>query len=277
MKIFTTLLFLLGFLTVMGQEPIEVKTEERPSSLGVQTAFEVVVPQATPGDAIDLWKKTILPRGLFKKSPKMEKVKDEWIVRNLLISDITTLPLNVITQVSSFPGHIYVRIFLQTEGGFLGSSGASPQTTDAAIKYIRNYGVDLYRLAVGKELKEEENKLQALENDLNKLMRKNKSYDSKIADAQKDKADLADEASYRKQLLEGNTGSPLGVIGETPRADVEDELKATEKELKKAAKTESRFEKKTRRNEKEQQDKAYEIEKQKIKIQEVKIKLDNIR
>src|SRR5680860_1215631 len=108
MKLFITLVLLFELTSVMGQMPIEVKIEERPSSIGLHSAFEVVVPQATPSEAIDLMKKTITPRSLFKKSPKMEKVKDEWIVRGVIISDITNMPLDVIAQVSSFPDNLYV-------------------------------------------------------------------------------------------------------------------------------------------------------------------------
>lgn len=250
-------LFLLFVLTqIMGQEPIEVTIQDRPSSRGIQTAFEVVVPQATTADAIDLWKKTIIERRLFKKSAKMEKVKDEWIVNNIVISDITSLPLNIITQVSSFPGRIYVRTFLQTEGGFIGSSGSSQQTTDAASEYFRNYGVDLYRLAVEKELAEEEKELKELKKDADKLVRKNDTYQEKIEDVVSEKDDLQ--------------GDLISVSDELQQ-------KSTEKDINKAERAESRFNRKVKKNEKSQKDKAREIEKQEKKVEEVKTKLGNIR
>ena len=67
MRTFITFILFVGSYGLMAQTPIEVKAVTRPSSLGVQPAFEVVVPQATPNDAIDLWKKTITPKSLFKK------------------------------------------------------------------------------------------------------------------------------------------------------------------------------------------------------------------
>ena len=76
MKTYFTLFFCLTVVIVFGQTPIEVKIIEHHSSLGKQTAFEVMVPQSTSDDAIDLWKKTISPDGLFKKSVKIEKVKE---------------------------------------------------------------------------------------------------------------------------------------------------------------------------------------------------------
>ena len=276
MKAFVTFILFMGLTKIFAQTPIEVKIEQRPSSLGVQTAFEVAVPQAKPDDAIDLWKKTIIPGGLLKKTPKMEKVKDEWVVNDVLINDITSLPLNVITQVSSFPGNIYVRIFLQSEGGFLGSPGSSPETTDAAVKFIREYGVAVYREAVEKELKKEENILRGLENDLNRLTRQEKSLGNKIENAQQDEEELKDEAKQNKEILKDARKNPETQSSEA-REELEKQLKSTEKDINKAQKAQSKFEKKESKNEKEQREKAFEIEKQKVRVEEVKKKLDNIK
>ena len=277
MKKLISFLLICGILPVMAQQQIEVRIEERPSSTGIRPAFEMAVPQATAGDAIDLWGKTIIQRNLFKKTPKMKKIKDEWWINDLIIRDITSMPLNVITQVSSFPDHIYVNIFLQSEGGFLGSSGSSEQTNAAAARYIRNYGVELYRHAVDKELKSEEKVLQKLEKDMNKLLRKNKSYGNKIEDALREKGELYGEAEYQQLLLGNVTGNPLGVIGETNRADVEKQLKSTKKDIKKAEKAEKRYKRRAGKNEKAQRDKISEINHQRAKIAEVRTKLNNIR
>lgn len=274
MKKYITLLFLLVANSLIAQEPILVVVENRPSSLGIQPAFEVMVPQATQKEAIDLWEKTILSPALFKKTPKMKKVKDEWQVNNVVIDEIFTFPMDIITQISSFPGHIYVRIFLQTENGFLGAD--STQHTDAAIRFVRNYGVELYRLAVEKELKAEEHQLKSLERDLNKLARKNKSFDRKKEDAESERETLQEEARYQQEIL----NNERGVLSENPdieRETAKEALKDTEKEIKKARRAASRFDRKTRKNVQDQKNKIREIEKQQIKVEEVQNKLDNIR
>lgn len=276
MKNYITLFFCLLTVSVLGQETLEVKVEERPSSAGVQTAFEVLVPQATTDEAIELWKKTITKKKLFKKTAKLEKVKDEWLVNNISIREITSLPLNVITQVSSYPGHIYIRVFLQSEGGFLGSWGSSRQTTEAAEKFIYNYAIDLYRQAVENELKQEEKVLKSLEKEQDKLMDKHKKYNEKIDDAQQERTELRGSANYQEQLLKDSKNGRIFSEG-TTSDDLKKELKANKKDLKKAKKAESKFEKKAKKNMKSQRDKTYEIEKQKIKIEEIKIKLENIR
>ncbi len=279
MKKLIFLFAMMGFLGLSAQEPLEVKVEARPSSQGVVAAFEVVVPQATPNDAIDLWKKTIIPRALFQKSPKMEKVKDEWIVRDLVISDITNLPLNVYTQVSTFPGNIYVRIFLQSEGGFLGSEGSSEATTEAAARYIREYAVQLLKETVEKELKVEEAKLRRLEYDLTKMQRKNKSYTRKVDEARKDQGALSDEVDQQEKMKENGEIIDLGKGDNrlTAQEELEKQMKSTEKELRKARNSQSKFERRISKNEREQRNKEDEITKQKNKVEEVKTKLQNIR
>ncbi|HPJ78719.1 MAG TPA: hypothetical protein P5086_10110 [Prolixibacteraceae bacterium] len=280
MKRMIFLLMMAGWLGAAAQEPIEVKVEQRPSSQGVVSAFEVVVPQATPKEAIELWKKTILPGGLFKKTPKMEKVKDEWIVRDIVVRDITHLPLNAYTQVSTFPGNIYVRIFLQSEGGFLGSPGSAEATTEAATRYIREYAVALYKQAVEKELKTEEARLRKLENELNAMHRKNKSYNRKATEAQKEQGALKEEVKLQEQELENKEYIYLENAGDnktSPQEEMEKQLKETEKDLKKAQKSQSKFERKISKNERSQRNKEDEISKQKVKVEEVKTKLTNIR
>ncbi|HNZ69840.1 MAG: hypothetical protein WBK43_01195 [Prolixibacteraceae bacterium] len=280
MKKLITLILMMGFLGSFAQEPIEVKIEERPSSQGVVPAFEVVVPQATEKDAIDLWKKTIMPRGLLKKNPKMEKVKDEWIVRDLVISDITTMPVNVYTQVSTFPGNIYVRVFLQSEGGFIGSRGSAQNTVDAASQFVRNYAVDLYKLAVEKELKQEENKLKAAENDLKKMQRKNKSFNKKVNDAQKEQSTLSEEVRQKEEFLRNSAETielEPGDGKKTQKEILEKELKSSEKELKKAKKAQSKYERKISKIKRQEREKEDEISKQKDKVKEVETKLKNIR
>jgi hypothetical protein len=271
----------MGFLGLKAQVPIEVKVEPRPCSLGVQPAFEVMVPQATPNDAIDLWKKTIIPGGLFKKEPKMDKVKDEWVVYSVIISQVNVLPVNVITQVNSFTGNIFVRIFFQTENGFLGNSGSSNESVTAASNLVRNYAVELYRQAVQKELKEEEKTLKDLENDLSRLQKQSKTYNNKITDAQKDEKDLKNEVLQNEELLRNQqnviqveSGSPGA---KTAQEQLEKQVKDTEKDLEKTQKSQYRFDKKLSKNEVEQKDKAFEIERQKARVEEVKNKLRNIK
>jgi hypothetical protein len=281
MKTLVTILFICGCMSLQAQVPIEVKVETRPCSQGVQPSFEVMVPQTTANDAIDLWKKTIIPGGLFKKKPKSDKVNDEWIAFNVLIPEINVLPVNVYTQISEFTGTIYFRVFFQADKGFIGTQGSPEATVQAASGYVRNFAVELYREAVTKELKKEEKELKNLEDNLSKLERQNKNYNEKISDAQKEEKDLKNEDLMNKELLK-NQQNVIQLDSNNQNSDkVKEELEKknrdTEKDLSKSLKAQSKFTKKVSGNERDQQDKLLAIERQKIRVAEVRKKLDNIK
>lgn len=281
MKTLFTLLLILAGSVLHAQVPIEVKIEQRPSSKGIQPSFEVMVPQATANDAIDLWKKTIVPGKLFKKTPKMSKAKDEFIVDNVLISDITAMPLNVLTQVSSFTGSIYFRAFFQTEAGFLGSEGSSEEVVSAASRFVRDYAVQLYRQAVGKELKQEERKLKDLENKLSRLQRQNRNFNNKISDAQRDEMDLKNEALQNEELLKNQQNviqvDSTDLNAAKAREQMEKQFRDNQKDITKSQKSQNRYSRKAYKNQKDQREKINQIGRQRERVQEVQIKLDNIR
>jgi hypothetical protein len=283
MKTFITFILFLVSYCLMAQTPIEVRVESRPSSQGIQPAFEVVVPQATPKDAIDMWKKTITPQQLFKKGePKMEKLKDEWIARDVVIVEITTMPLNVYTQISSFPGNIYIRIFLQSAGKFIGPPDSTSTAEESASRFIKRFAVQLYVDAVEKELKDEENKLQAAQNDLHRLQKSKKNYEGKVEEAKSDEKVLRMESKENDMLLSNNQEvvqlDSLDVTArEKAQKEIEKQIKDNEKDIRKAQKSQTSFERKISNNIQEQNDKAAEIEKQKLRIRDLKIKLENIR
>jgi len=211
----------------------------------------------------------------------MENIKDEWIIKDVVIDEISPDTLSVYSQVSSFPGNIYVRIFLQNEDGFLGSPGTSEQAAGAAGSFIRKYAVELYRQAVEKELKEEENKLKSLDSDYNKMDRQNRSFNKKINKAEKQEDSLRDDLKDEKKLLKETRKSEDPGISpdakEAAQEELEKNIKDVNKDIKKAEKAQSKFEKRIDKNESKQEDLEEEIEMQRVRVNEVKRKLESIR
>jgi hypothetical protein len=275
MKNYFILFILLLATTAPAQEPIEVKVKNQHTSMGMQPAFEVVVPQSTAKDAIDLFKKKISPDGLFKKSVKVEKIKDEYHIKDVVIGNISSQLLNIIVQVSEYPGNINLRFFLQSGNGFVGADSLSQRATDAALNYFSSFAVDLYKQAVEKELKEEGNVLKSLEKDLIKLEKSNKKYDSKISDAKQESKELQESTKSQQELLKKSI--EMGTTSEASDAEMKKQLKSDKKDLKKAQKYQKRYEKKTDKNIDNQTRKAEEIKAQQEKIKVIKIKLENIK
>lgn len=283
MRTFFTFIMIIASLRLMAQAPIEVKVESRPSSRGIQPAFEVAVPQATPNDAIDLWKKTITPQNLFKKGePKMEKLKDEWIARDVIIGEISTMPFDIVTQISSFPGNIYIRIFMESGGKFIGPPDSTSTAEESAARFIKRFAVQLYLEAVEKELKEAENKLQSAQNNLHRLEKSQKNYENKVQDAKADEKTLRLEAKENDLLMKNNQETivvdSLDVVAkEKAQKEIEKQVKDTEKDIRKAQKSQISYERKISSNVQDQNDKNAEIESLKLRVRDIKIKLENIR
>ena len=275
MKNYIILFILFLATTTFAQESIEVKVKNQFSSMGTQPAFEMMVPQSNAKDAIDLFKKRLSPDGLFKKSVKVEKIKDEYHIKDVVIGNISSQLMNIIIQVSEYPGNINLMFFLQSGNGFIGADSLTQKATDAALIYFRSFAVDLYELAVEKELKEEEKVLKSLENDLKKLEKSNKKYDSKISDAKQESKELRELTESQQEQL--TKSIEMGNLSEATDAEMKKQLKSDIKDLKKAQKAQQRYEKKTNKNINSQTKKAEEIEAQQEKIKQIKIKLENIK
>jgi len=279
---------LLWLAPTYAQDTIRVITQERPSSKGLQPAFEVAVPQATTKEAIALWQETLVPKkflNVLKKTPKLKKEKDEWIMRDVLLKEISSQPLTVYTRVTNFTGKLYFTAFFSGENGFLGSATAPLYANEAASAFVRNFGVDLYRQAVGKELKAEENKLKSLEKDLKGLKKKRGSYENKIKDKKAEISDLnagtreTEMRIDRRQNYNDQGQNPAAVeaVRSTTTEELQKQLKAEKKDIKKANRSVRSTERKVNKNLKAQSDKLNEIDRQKVRIEEVKVKLSRIK
>lgn len=278
---------LLWLAPAYAQDTIRVITQERPSSKGLQPAFEVAVPQATTKEAIALWQETLVPKkflNVLKKTPKLKKEKDEWIMREVVLKEISSQPLTVYTRVTNFTGKLYFTAFFSGENGFLGSAATPLYANEAASALVRNFGVDLYRQAVGKELKAEENKLKSLEKDLKSLKKKRGSYESKIKDKKAEISDLNAGARETEMRIDrrqnyNDQGNPSAVeaVRSTTTGELQKQLKAEKKDIKKANRSVRSAERKVNKNLKAQSDKLNEIDRQKVRVEEVKVKLSRIK
>jgi len=287
-KLIFILLLLAGGLAVSAQEEIKVSLQERPSSQGLQPAFEVEIPQATQNDAINILQKTLVPRGLFtifSKNPKLVQEKDEWIIRDIDLNKVSSKPLNIYAQVSSFPERIFVKIFFQEDQTFIGSSESVSAKTEDAKKFVRDYAVKVYRNAVEKELRDEQNILKSLEQDLRKMGRKQSSTDRKISNMKSDNADMRNEIReyemrmQRKQTFNAD-GEGAQIIldqNEVDAKQLQKDINSNKRKINRNERTISKYERRGNRNLRDQGDLLNHIDRQKIVVREVEIKLSNIK
>ena len=289
MKKLITIFFLLaGALAISAQEEITVNLQERPSSQGLQPAFEVEIPQAKENDAINILQKTLAPSGIlniFSKKPRLVQVKDEWIMNDVELNKISNKPLNVYAQVSSFPERIYVKIFFQEDQTFIGSSEPMSAKTEDARRFVRDYAVEVYRNAVESELRYEQGILRSLEQDLSKMGRKNSSNDRKISNMKSDNADMKNEIREyemrmeRKQTFnaQGEGATIILDQNEVDAKQLQKDIRSNQSKINRNERRISKFERQGNRNLREQGDLMNQIDLQKIKVNEVETKLSKIK
>jgi hypothetical protein len=271
-----------------GQEQLTVSIQERPSSQGIRPAFEVEVPQATANEAISILEKTLAPGGLFgifSRKPRLVQEKDEWIMRDVEVKKISTQPLNVYAQVSAFPERIFIKIFFQEGGVFIGSPESGSATVEDATRFVREYAVEVYRDAVKKELNGEENNLRALERDLRKMGRQQNSNDRKISNMRSDNQEMRSEIRdnemrlQRKELFDASGSQAQGML-EQHEADAKKlrkDIRSNQKKINRNERRINKFERQGNRNLREQGEMLNTIDRQKIVVNEIKTKLQNIK
>jgi hypothetical protein len=283
-KLIFVLLMLAG-LTSMAQEEIIVNMQERPSSQGLQPAFEVEIPQATSPDALRILERTLSPRRLFSKNQKFVQESDEWIMRGVDVKKISSSPLTVIAQVSSFPERIFVRIFLSDDLGFVGSSESMSAKADDASRFVRDYALEVYRDAVEKELRSEQNILRSLEQDLRKMGRRQSSNDRKINNLKSDNLEMRNEIrNYEMRMQRKDsfnaTGESAQIVleqHETDTKQLQKDIRSNQRKINRNERRISKFERQANRSVRDQRDILDQIDRQKIVVNEVETKLRNIR
>ena len=287
MRSLLILILVFTAFAVTAQETLSVKILERQTSLGLQPAFEVEIPQATSSDAIKTLERKLVPRGilsLFSKNPKFVQEKDEWIMRQVSVKQISNNPLNVYAQVTEFPERIFVKLFFQEGEIFIGRDSLNVSTHDAG-KFVREYALEVYRDAVGQELSGEENVLRSLERDLKQMGRKQSTNERKISDLKSDNLDLRNEITeYEMRLKRKDSFSAEGegavIVLEQHESDAKQltkNIRSNQRKIKSNERRITKFERQGNRNLRDQGDLLNAIDIQKIKINEVRTKLQNIR
>ncbi len=275
-------------LSLGAQENIQVKIQQRPSSKGIKPCFEVAIPQATSKDAIKLWEKALVPPGIlnvFKKTPKLEKQKDEWVMSGVEVSQVSAGAMNVIARFTELKDRVFVMAFFEANGIFIGEQRSAD--TASASAFVRDYALTVYRDAVEKELSEEKRKLKDLERGQKKYENQKSSYEARIKDLKSDQLTL--EAQLKEQRMRLNSDDalliPMSGSGQTAspgdlkarQEALQKEVKSNEKDLNKIERKISQNEKKIRQNLRSQSDILSKIESQKAVVRGVEQKLRNIR
>lgn len=281
----TLLLFI--YKSSISQEPVEVSVEQKEMSQGEQTAFIVFVPESEPKMVEKEWKKFINERSIFefatkgtsqtvekaflgvsnifskekksydKKSLKVEKVEDELVVKNVMHEDLTSSSIDVYARIVGMEDGVFLNSFFKYSDSIFISESNISEDAQATIKnYIREFGVETYRVVVQEQVDAEKKILRKLEGDLKDLERKNKSlhksigsyeseideYNYNITTLQNDLVRIEAKRTEYKELLDETSKTSLDYDS------VKDNLRDKDNERKKNLNKTKSFKKKISRN-----------------------------
>lgn len=177
-----------------AQKELVITESEAPMSVGVKSAYIVVIPQAKLKDVTESFKKYI------KTGSKAKVIdsKTEISIIGAVNSNISALPINVFGKLTETVDGINTTFWV-SEGEIFISSANSPTKSEAVKKYVRDFAVQEYRNAVQNELKAEQDKAKDAQKLLDGYIKDQKKAESNITDHK------AEIASREKKIKEEET------------------------------------------------------------------------
>jgi hypothetical protein len=286
---------LICSLFAFSQKEIKVEEAPRAMSKGTYNAFTVLIPQTTLKEAAKKWEKYFTDGS--KEKPV--EVNGEVSITANLVPNISPNPLIIYSKMLETVDGLQLAVwFTENDSAFI-SSQLNVEQGLAAQKFVRDFAVAQYKLAIKKDVEVEEDKLKKLENEQNDLIKSEEKSNKKINDNKRsiqranDNIRIANEDLKRKdgQISEQKLMVERTAKDENANKGAKKTLKELENEKKQLQKKrdgedkdidkwnkEIREEERNIADMKEQQKlKLVEINKQKEAVKAVEQKLNNIK
>ena len=206
---FTTFLTLACFVISFGQ----IEEAQKAMSTGVETAFSIVIPDASEKDMGKIWKSYMKP---YKGKTKKSRKTNEFFTDNATIPELSSNSVDVYAKMNEVNGEVLLSVWFDLGGGFL-SSETHPDKVSAAQILILQYALEVSKKATGDELKSEKKNLKKLGKELTKLEKVNtklhqdiEMYKRKIKEAEAnikkndaEQVNKNEEINNQKEKVEG--------------------------------------------------------------------------
>ena len=290
--ILSCLLAVFGFL--QAQEDINVVLKLKTLSQGDIPAFVTFIPQASYSQVQKDWEN-------YLKDDTKEKTLNqngEIIILNKVYEKIAPGLLNIYSYIKEYDGEIMLVAALELNGTYI-SKEMDEEVYIPAKKFVRDFAVERYKMAVAEDFKDAEKELKKLESQktslqssLETVLATISQYERSIV-TKKDEISLnqLDQSSKVIQLqAQKELVLKLANAGEVVKEDAKKILKELEKDFKKLQNQNENFyqdivyyESQMRQNEidlgkaeSEVKFKQLDIDDQAYKLRKIQQKLDNI-
>lgn len=239
MRTILSILFILSSLALFAQKPLVVKDIKKAMSQGTEPGMEVMIHQAQQKEVVNAWEKAI--KG--KSKAKAESKGDEITIIGTVLPLISNDSLNIYSYTTTSKEGTKLEVWFELKDGFINPKNEKYYLP--AKKFVHDFAVSQYKLAVEEELEAEQDKLKDLEKELDKLA---KDHDKLLATISKENVKIentkndistnqADQERQRDLIqVQKKKVTEAAKVSEDAKKDAEKELKGLEKELSKLVK-----------------------------------------
>jgi hypothetical protein len=170
--------YLTFSITAFAQKNITVDEAPRPMSKDTQFSYLVEIPQAKVKQVEKDWLKYIS----IKSKGKATVVNGENLQTEAVYKNISPNPFNVYSKLVETTDGVNLTVWLTDNNAAFISKTPNSIEDLAVQKYVRDFAVQEYKLAVEEELKMERNKLNDIEKQQASLIKDEEKSNKKIND-----------------------------------------------------------------------------------------------
>lgn len=290
-------IFLLIGLLSQAQQKIEVEVGDKTMSKGLQMAVTVLIPEAKIKDIEPVWENYINNRSfgeridnfatgignIFRDQDnqvkrdklKMEKRGDEWYVRSVEETSITSHSIDVYARATNLSEGCQFNAFFQyTDSTFINESNIDAERLESMKSFIHDFGVEAYKSVVDdqikmaeKEVSKQETELKKIESNTRKEEKAISRYEVEIMEYEAEIKGIEDDITRTEEIVAENKLAFSSLKKDDPAYDV------TKGKLKDLSKSKSRSFKKIKSYKSKIKSKQMDIKSSKSEIAKDEVKI----
>lgn len=246
-------------ITIKPVQNIEILDGERTFSKGTFPSYQFTIPQAYLKDVSKNWQKYIKAGS----KGKVAEANGETIIAGAVNKNVSGTTFDIYSTLVETTEGVRLTAWLVGPDSAYISKANNTDRDLAAQKYLHDFAVEAYKDAVSRELKEQQDGLKALEDNLKEFIKEEEKSNKKINENERsiDRQKNAIKASENDQKNKADQIGAQKKVVEQQKAISEDAAKA-------AAKVQKDFEKELKQLEKDHEKLSKEIDKWEAEIRE---------
>ena len=170
----------------------------KPMSKGSQNAYVTEIPQGKLKEVVSGWKKHVK----HESKNSIENSGGEIIMRETIIPNISSTPIYIYARLLETEQGVNLTAFFSENDSVFLSSISSVEKSIAIKKFMKDFVIQQYKVAVYHEQDAENKKLSKFENDLEDLIKANEKANKRINEDERKIDKIKDDISANRKEQE---------------------------------------------------------------------------